>query len=513
MNSIVEATLRHAQEQPERVAIFFDQQRITYGDLASQIERFARALRGRGLQPGDRVALFFGNSPEFIIAYLGVQLAHGVVVLVNTQYRKVELSHILNDAAVRLCVTSEVGAQEILPLQIESLHTLILIDGSTSGSISLADFLNGADSISQQRQGGTDAPVFPEANDPAVIGYTSGTTGRSKGALLRQRNLLTNSIAVTSAWHWTENDCLLLTLPLFHTHGLMVGVHGTLLTGASMVLRQKFDAADVLSNLQNNHAITMFFGVPTMYSRLLAEVERQGIKPRQLRLFVSGSAPLSPQVFNAFEQTFGQRILERYGMTETIMNMTNPYDGERRAGTVGAPFPGQEARVVDVQTRRPLPATEIGEIEVRGPHVFTEYWQRPDATAEVFDADGWFKTGDLGWYSQDGYYTITGRARELIISGGYNIYPREIEDVLESHPDIAEAAVIGLPDADMGEQVVAVIVPRTDHHPQAPDIISFCRQQLASYKKPRQIIIVDSLPRNALGKVQKHVLAAQLQTP
>ncbi|GLV53546.1 long-chain-fatty-acid--CoA ligase [Dictyobacter sp. S3.2.2.5] len=517
MNSIVEATFRHAQEQPERVAIFFDQQRITYDNLASRVERFAQALRNRGLQPGERVALFLGNSPEFIIAYLGVQLAHGIIVLVNTQYRKVELSHILNDAAVRLCVTNEAGAQEIVPLQIESLRALILVEGPTSAGaseqISLSDFLANGEPTPQQTSESADALVFPEANDPAVIGYTSGTTGRSKGALLRQRNLLANAIAVTSAWHWTENDCLLLTLPLFHTHGLMVGVHGTLLTGASMVLRPKFEAADVLSKLQDNHTITMFFGVPTMYSRLLAEVERQALKPRQLRLFVSGSAPLSPQVFNAFEQTFGQRILERYGMTETIMNMTNPYDGERRAGTVGAPFPGQEARVVDVKTRRPLSATEIGEIEVRGPHVFSEYWQRPDATAEVFDADGWFKTGDLGWYSQDGYYTITGRARELIISGGYNIYPREIEDVLESHPDIAEAAVIGLPDVDMGEQVVAVIVPRTDHRPQASDIIAFCRQQLASYKKPRQIVVVDALPRNALGKVQKHVLAAQLQIP
>ncbi|GCE24373.1 acyl-CoA synthetase [Dictyobacter kobayashii] len=511
MNSIVEAIFQHAQKQPERPAIFFEQQVISYGQLAVRVERFAQALQARGIQAGDRVALFLNNSPAFITAYLGIQLAHGIVVLVNNQYRKVELSHILQDAGVRLCVTSAAGAAEILPLTITSLHTLVLIDEpTTAGAIeqlSLSDFLRSADNEHRQH-----SITLPQADDPAVIGYTSGTTGRSKGALLLHRNLLANSVAVTSAWHWTERDRLLLTLPLFHTHGLMVGIHGTLLTGASVILRQKFEAAEVLASLQSNEDITLFFGVPTMYSRLLAEIELQGIKPRQLRLFVSGSAPLSPQVFNEFERVFGQRILERYGMTETIMNLTNPYEGERRAGTVGAPFPGQEARIVDVQTRRPLAAEEIGEIEVRGPHVFTGYWQRPDATSEAFDAAGWFKTGDLGWYSQDGYYTITGRARELIISGGYNIYPREIEDVLEAHPDVAEAAVVGLPDADMGEKVVAVIVPTAGREPQTAEIIAFCREQLASYKKPRQIVVAASLPRNALGKVQKHILTTQLQS-
>ena len=271
---------------------------------------------------------------------------------------------------------------------------------------------------------------MPEPDAPAVLGYTSGTTGRAKGALLLQRNLLANIQAITQAWRWTADDRLLLTLPLFHAHGLMVGMHGTLLTGASVVLRRKFDASDVLSTINADPAITMFFGVPTMYGRLLAEAERLDAPPRPLRLYVSGSAPLSPQVFAEFERVFGQRILERYGMTETIMNMTNPYDGERRPGTVGAPYPGQEARVVGVADRQPLPDGEIGEIEVRGPHVFAGYWNRPDATAEAFSADGWFKTGDLGWRSADGYFTITGRARELIISGGYNIYPREVEDVL-----------------------------------------------------------------------------------
>jgi malonyl-CoA/methylmalonyl-CoA synthetase len=291
----------------------------------------------------------------------------------------------------------------------------------------------------------------------------------------------------------------------------MVGLHGTLFSGGSAILRQKFEATDVLATLKADTSISLFFGVPTMYIRLLAEAEKHGVPTHPLRLFVSGSAPLSAQVFNDFVRVFGQPILERYGMTETIMNLTNPYEGERRAGTVGAPFPGQQARVVEMQTRQPLPPGEIGEIEVRGPHVFAGYWNRPEATAEAFTTDGWFKTGDLGWCSEDSYYTITGRARELIISGGYNIYPREIEDVLACHPAIAEVAVLGLPDTEMGEQVVAAVVLKARQSATRDEIIAFCREHLASYKKPRHVVFVETLPRNALGKVQKHLLTSQLQ--
>jgi malonyl-CoA/methylmalonyl-CoA synthetase len=426
------------------------------------------------------------------------------------------LSHILNDAGVRLCVTSPAGAAELATITAPSLEALVLVgdDADTASveaeqppeRIPFGEWLTrDADDAE------TIAPfTMPAPDTPAVLAYTSGTTGRAKGALLLQRNLLANIQAITQAWRWTADDRLLLTLPLFHAHGLMVGMHGTLLTGASVVLQRRFDADDVLSTINADPAITMFFGVPTMYGRLLAEAERLNAPPRHLRLYVSGSAPLSPQVFAEFERVFGQRILERYGMTETIMNMTNPFDGERRPGTVGAPYPGQEARVVGVSDRQPLPAGEIGEIEVRGPHIFMGYWNQPDATAEAFSADGWFKTGDLGWRSADGYYTITGRARELIISGGYNIYPREVEDVLAEHPAVAEIAVLGAPDADMGEQVVAVIVPKEGRTPDAEDIIAFCRERLASYKKPRRVVFVASLPRNALGKVQKHLLAERI---
>ncbi|HZC06898.1 MAG TPA: acyl-CoA synthetase [Ktedonobacterales bacterium] len=511
-NSIVEAVVEHARRTPERAAIIFEGETISYGRLAADVERFARALRVAGLASGDCVGMFLENRPEFAIAYLGAHLAGGVVTLINTQYRQVELSHILSDAAVRFCVTSPAGDAELRALALSALPTRIIVGGKSAPSSGADDGTVEFEALLRSGETTDDTATLtpPPADTPAVIGYTSGTTGRSKGALLLHRNLIANISAITTAWRWTSEDRLLLTLPLFHTHGLMVGLHGSLYLGASVALRRKFDAADALAAFVADPAISLFFGVPTMYGRLVAEAERQGVPARLPRLFVSGSAPLSPHLFAEFERLFGQRILERYGMTETGMNLTNPYDGERRPGTVGGPFPGQEARIVDVASRQPLPSGEIGEIEVRGPHVFAGYLHRPDATAEAMTPDGWFKTGDLGWVSEDDYFTITGRARELIISGGYNIYPREVEDVLVTHPAVAEVAVLGASDADMGEQVVAVVVPEAGQQPQAEELIAFCRERLASYKKPRRVVFMEALPRNALGKVQKHILGAQL---
>ncbi|HEX6543978.1 MAG TPA: acyl-CoA synthetase [Ktedonobacterales bacterium] len=529
-DSIVETVAIQAARQPERTAIIFEGERISYGQLYTDIERFARALLASGLERGDRVGLFLENRPAFAIAYLGTHLVGGVVTLINTQYRQVELSHILTDAAVRFCVTSARGSAALSLLSLPALHLRIIVrdpeadarpdqpgqpgqpDQPDPQCVAYEAFLRRGESVSGLGSSVTPltSPTMPGGDDPAVIGYTSGTTGRSKGALLLHRNLIANITAITTAWHWTPDDQLLLTLPLFHTHGLMVGLHGTLFMGGSAVLRRRFDAGDVLATLDDDPAVSLFFGVPTMYGRLVAEAQQRE-RPRHLpRLFVSGSAPLSPHLFAEFERIFGQRILERYGMTETGMNLTNPYAGERRPGTVGGPFPGQEARIVDAASREVLPPGVVGEIEVRGPHVFAGYVNRPDATAEAFSPDGWFKTGDLGWVSDDGYFTITGRARELIISGGYNVYPREVEDVLATHPEVAEVAVLGAADNDLGEQVVAVIVPKAGTTPLAEDIIAYCRERLASYKKPRRVIFAASLPRNALGKVQKHVLSAQL---
>ncbi|WNG61873.1 AMP-binding protein [Archangium gephyra] len=507
--SLLELFLTRARQAPERPVLDFEQQRFTAGQLAGHVTAFASALQRRGLKPGERVALFLENSPAFVIAYLGTQYAGGVVVLVNTQYRRVELAHILSDAGARVCVTGADGAEELAPLkaQLPALEWLVTVE-SPDGPLPWPDV--GFDTLLAEGDAHASLPM-PRGEQLAVLGYTSGTTGRSKGAMLLHRNLLANVRAVTEAWRWTENDRLLLTLPLFHTHGLMVGLHGTLYSGGSVDLRRRFAAPEVLSALQADSSLTLFFGVPTMYGRLVEEARRTGLRPRPLRLLVSGSAPLSPQLFHDVAETFGQRILERYGMTETLMNTTNPYEGERRPGTVGMPYPGQEARVVDVRTRQPLPDGETGEIEVRGPHVFAGYWQRPDATAESFDAEGWFRTGDLGLRDADGYFHITGRARELIISGGFNVYPREVEEVLATHPGVAEVAVLGLPDPDFGEQVVAVVVPRSPP-PSAQALADFCKDRLASFKKPRRVEFVDALPRNALGKVQKHLLREHLQT-
>jgi malonyl-CoA/methylmalonyl-CoA synthetase len=416
-------------------------------------------------------------------------------VPVNRSYRRTELRHIFEDAGVRLCVTDREGRPELERVR----GDLPTLERVVERGEDLEAFVGGADAFE---------PAMPGGDDLAMIAYTSGTTGRSKGAMLLHRNLLANAEAIRAAWGWTADDHLLLTLPLFHSHGLMVGAHGTLLAGASAELRRGFDAAGVYDALLTG-AFTMFFGVPTMYTRLLREAAARSEKPPPLRLYVSGSAPLSPQAFREFEKEFGQRILERYGMTETGMNLTNPYEGERRPGTVGRPFPGQEARVVDVETREPLPAGEVGEIEVRGPHVFAGYWGRPEATAESFDDEGWFRTGDLGSVSEDGYFRISGRQKELIITGGYNVYPKEVEEVLEGCPGVAEVAVVGLPDPEFGEKVTVAVV-RDDEALTAEEVVEFCREVLAGYKKPRRVEFVDALPRNALGKVLKHEVRDKL---
>jgi malonyl-CoA/methylmalonyl-CoA synthetase len=518
--SIPEAFLASVARHPDKPCLLFEGRTHTYADLRTAAFRWAEALRAWGLVDEDRVALFLENSPTFVAAYLGIQMGGGIVVLVNTQYRQVELRHILQDAGVRLVVTDPAGRAEIerVASELVSLDGIVTVGKPPNepepASLLALNVREQSDAAFLAGAPGAEPPALPESDAVAVLGYTSGTTGRSKGAMLTHRNLASNAVAITDAWRWTADDRLLLALPLFHAHGLFNGVHGTLLTGATADLRRKFDAADAFDTLLRGET-TMFFGVPTMYTRLIAEARKrnpasrpEGPRPPPIRLYVSGSAPLSPQTFEEFAELFGQPILERYGMTETIMNLTNPYDGERRPGTVGMAFPGQEARIVDVQTRKPIEDETPGEIQVRGPHVFKGYWQRPDATEEAFDAEGWFNTGDLGWRSKDGYYTISGRARELIISGGFNVYPREVEEVLESHPAVAEAAVVGLPHPDFGEQVVAAVVTRADV--ATDELVDFCKDQLASFKKPRQVFVVKELPRNALGKVQKHVLRESL---
>ncbi len=491
--TVLSAFQHHAAATPDKRFLVFEGRTWTYAESLARSEAFARGLIAWGIRPGERIALYLETSPDFLFCCFGAQLAGAAVVLVNNQYKQTELRHILSDSGARLCVTGGEQVAELARLRAE-LPALARV--LTLGE-DLDAFIAGAP--------GYAPTIEPNLSDAAYVAYTSGTTGRSKGALLTHRNTLSNARSVTEAWQWTANDHLLHMLPLFHTHGLMVGIHGTLLRGASCELHRHFNARIALDRLMTGE-FSLFFGVPTMYTRLIAEAASSGKRPPPLRLCVSGSGPLSPATFADFERLFGQRILERYGMTETIMNLTNPVDGERRPGTVGGPFSGQEARIVDLKTRQPLGRDEIGEIEVRGPHVFAGYLNQPAATAECFDSEGWFRTGDLGQVSVDGYFTITGRARELIISGGYNIYPREVEEAIQACPGVAEAAVFGLPDLEFGERVCAAVV-RSDPALTAAAIVEHCRALLAGYKKPKRVFFVEALPRNAMGKVQKHALA------
>jgi malonyl-CoA/methylmalonyl-CoA synthetase len=484
--TVLDVFMARATAAPERVCVRFGADSLDYGELRARVERAAAAYRAHGAQRGDRIALFLDNSPAFLAAYLGIHLAGCTLVPVNTLYRQVELRHILADSGARLCVTDDAHLPELARVRAELPDLSGVLTDRDLATAPSAQALFAA----------------PLASDIAMIGYTSGTTGRSKGAMLLHRNLLANIASVCQAWRWTSSDHLLHSLPLFHVHGLLVGFHGTVYAGASMELHRNFNAETIFVRLCSGE-FTQFFGVPTMYVRLLDEQRRRDIRPPHLRLYVSGSAALSADTFAAFERQFGQRIVERYGMTETAMNLTNPIDGERRPGTVGMPFPGQHARIVDVSTRQTLGPDQNGEIEVRGPHVFAGYWQRPDATREAFTDDGWFRTGDIGRMSADGYVTIDGRANELIITGGYNVYPREVEDVIARFPGVREVAVIGLPDAEYGEQIVAAVA--ADDTDQDA-LIAFCKDQLASFKKPKRVLFVDALPRNAMQKVQKNLV-------
>ena len=442
---------------------------------ADELERASRRVAGRlqaaGIEPGDRMLFSAASSLELVVAHVAALRAGIVVVPVNTAYREREVAHIAEDARIRAALVDDKDR------------------GRWVGSAAETLIVGPEVELPEGEPSEIDA-VAPD--QPALIGYTSGTTGRPKGAVLSHANLLAGSASVALAWRWTAADRLVLALPLFHAHGLCVGLHGTLLAGASAVLLPRFDVDGVLDAV-SEHQATMFFGVPTMYHRL-ASSPRVG-ELAALRLCVSGSAPLPAELHRVLAQRGGQQVLERYGMTETLMLVSNPYDGERRAGSVGLPLPGVELRLSEGRE---------GEILVRGPSVFAGYWERPESTADSF-IDGWFRTGDLGSVDHDGYLRILGRSKELIISGGFNVYPREVEEVLLGHPDVAEVAVVGTPSDEWGEVVTAFVVPAGDH-PTTESLLALAAEQLAPFKRPRAIHFVDSLPRNALGKVLKHEL-------
>ena len=477
--SLPAAWRRLAEAGPDRRALWAAERGWrSRGELEAASARVAGRLRRAGLAAGDRVLVSAATSMDLVVAYLGALRMGLVVVPVNTAYREREVAHIVGDARPRAAV----------------------VDDSDRGS--WARRAAGGDLLVTGPEVGLpdgDPPPLDTAGpgDPALLCYTSGTTGTPKGAVLAHGNLLASAEALRLAWRWAPDDRLVLALPLFHIHGLGVGLHGTLLAGASAVLLPRFEAGAVL-DAARDHQATLFFGVPTMYSRL-ADSPRAAELGR-LRLCVSGSAPLPPTVFERLAERAGQRVLERYGMTETIMNVSNPYDGERRPGTVGLPLPGVELR---------LAGGDQGEVLLRGPNVFSGYWGNPAATAEAFDPDGWFRTGDLGSFDERGYLRIEGRSKELIITGGYNVHPREVEGLLLEHPGVAEAAVVGTPSEEWGEQVTAFVVPADPADPPGRDeLLAFAAERLAGFKRPRVLRYVDALPRNALGKVLKQELRA-----
>jgi malonyl-CoA/methylmalonyl-CoA synthetase len=483
-----------------------DGRTLSTGELVDLSGRYASFIQALGVLPGDRVAVQVEKSVEAVLLYLGCLRAGAVYLPLNTAYRESEIAYFLGDATPKVLVHSPKDTDWIAPIA----GTLNVRHRFTMPALPLGDDSGAAETQTDWDTNARKLPAMPgfvhrEDDDLACILYTSGTTGRSKGAMLTHKNLSSNAETLHRTWGFTEADVLLHCLPLFHVHGLFVALNTILLNGGRMIFHSRFESSSAISAMK--HA-TVFMGVPTYYTRLLADTNFDAKCCAHMRLFVSGSAPLLPETFSAFKQRTGHTILERYGMTETGMITSNPLHGERRGGTVGFPLSGVHVRVAldDGSIAKP---GEIGHIQLKGPNVLAGYWQMPEKTAEEFTADGFFKTGDMGTFSADGYLSIVGRSKDLVISGGYNVYPKEIELVLDAIEGVSESAVIGLPHPDFGEAVAAVLVPKSGATLEETQIISTLKRQLANFKVPKRVFVVEELPRNAMGKVQKNVLRGQ----
>jgi len=462
-------------------------------EFLAMVHRAAAALRAQGVRAGDRVAAQVAKTPEALAVY-GATAAVGAVFLpLNTAYTATEVDYFVGDAEPALLLVDPARADALAP--IAAAHGAKLSTLGADGRGSFRDLCDAQSEVFAVENCGDD--------DLAALLYTSGTTGRSKGAMLTHANLLSNAEALAREWRYTADDVLLHALPIFHTHGLFVATNVTLISGASMLFLPGFDPDAILRLLPR---ATVLMGVPTFYTRLLDAPQFDRALCERMRLFVSGSAPLLAETHVAFETRTGHRILERYGMTETNMNTSNPYAGDRRAGTVGLPLPGVDVIVADPDTGAPLPAGETGVVEVRGPNVFKGYWRMPEKTQEEFRDNGFFITGDLGCFSDDGYLTLVGRQKDLIITGGFNVYPKEVELLLDEQPGVLESAVIGVPHPDFGEAVIAVLVAQPNATLDLAAIDAALREQLARYKQPKALEIVAELPRNTMGKVQKNLL-------
>jgi malonyl-CoA/methylmalonyl-CoA synthetase len=470
---------------------------LTYGGLMARSAQFANVLTALGVGKGDRVAVQTQKAVDCLMLYLACLRAGAVYLPLNTAYTPAEIGYFVGDAKPLLFVCDP-ASRDSLAAALAGLADLPIESLSADGGGSLQQQADVADKEF--------ADVAAAPDDLAAILYTSGTTGRSKGAMLTQDNLTSNAEALVDAWHFTGEDVLLHILPIFHTHGLFVATNTVLLAGASMLFLHRFDLDTALSLFPKS---TAMMGVPTHYSRLLSRADFNRDLIGHMRLFISGSAPLSAETHKAFAARTGHAILERYGMTETGMNTSNPYDGERRPGTIGMPLPGVELRITDPATGAALRQGEIGVIEVRGPNVFRGYWQNPEKTAEEFRDDGFFITGDLARIDADGYVTIVGRDKDLIITGGFNVYPAEVEAVLDACPGIAESAVIGVPHPDFGEGVTGIVAAKSGAQIDEAEIQARLAGELAAFKHPKRIITVDVLPRNSMGKIQKNDLRDQ----
>ena len=466
---------------------------ITYDGFLALAARFAHALTACGLEPGDRMAIQVEKSAKALALYAAAIQAGIIALPLNTGYTAEELSYFVENSGAKLLICDPAKRAALAPMAEGFGARCETLGPDGTGSL---------DDLAASRPESF-ATVDRAEDDLAAFLYTSGTTGRSKGAMLSQANLLSNALTLVDLWRFTSDDVLLHALPIFHTHGLFVATNVMLAAGGAMILLPKFDLDQVIANLPR---ATTMMGVPTFYTRLLDDPRFTSDLASHMRLFISGSAPLLAETHVQFEGRTGHRILERYGMTETNMNTSNPYDGERRAGTVGLPLPGVELKVTDPATGADLPRGEVGQIEVRGPNVFQGYWQMPEKTAAELRADGFFITGDLGTQDADGYVTIVGRGKDLIISGGYNIYPKEIELVLDEQPGVLESAVIGVPHPDFGETVVAILVPQKGETPDLDAIAAAVDRQLARFKHPRKYFVAQELPRNTMGKVQKALM-------
>mgnify|MGYP001371973987 CR=1 FL=1 len=487
-----------AQRMAARDAPFIDDgqgRSLDFADYWQLSGRFASALSASGVGAGDRVAVQVDKSIEAMALFHAVMRCGGVLLPLNTAYTIAELDYFIGDAEPKVVVCAPAVAAALTAVaDRHGCRAVMTLDAAGNGTLFEAAAL---------------APPMPaecrcQWDDLAAILYTSGTTGRSKGAMLTHGNLASNALALGELWQFTAADVLLHALPIYHTHGLFTATNTVLVTGGAMIFLARFDAEEVMAQLPR---ATAMMGVPTFYTRLLQHPALGRDSARHVRLFVSGSAPLLAETHREFERRTGHAILERYGMTETNMNTSNPYDGERRPGTVGLPLPGVQLRITEAATGRPLPRGETGMIEVTGPNVFKGYWRLPEKTAEEHRADGYFITGDLGMIDGDGYVSIVGRGKDLIISGGFNVYPKEVESEIDALPGVVETAVFGVPHPDFGEAVTAALVlKRPDVGPDEQAVLAALEGRLAKFKRPKRVIVVESLPRNAMGKVQKNVL-------